>query len=88
MGFLGFGRHTPEAVSEDIASLANGIRVKAQHVIASESASKNIVMPTTVTMERVVDDLDQIEQMVKDAKKRALKRLKVYTRIKKKELKN
>ena len=72
MSFLGFGKKTPEEVSKKIAEFANSIKIKAQKVIESEARDPS----NYKNCEESLENLDQIEQMVKDATKKAKDRLK------------
>ena len=76
MSFLGFGKKTPEEVSKKIAEFANSIKIKAQNVIECEAKSSDDHPLTHKDQEECLDNLDQIEHMVKDATKEAKDRLK------------
>ena len=73
MSFLGLGKKlSTEEISEHIANLASSIKIKAQKVIEFEARDPS----NYKNCEESLENLDQIEQMVKDAKKRAKNRLK------------
>ena len=79
MSFLGFGKKlSTEEISKHIAQLASSIKIKAQKVIQCETRARkeNNYQLTHNDQEECLYNLDQIEQMVKDATKKAKDRLK------------